>query len=342
MTFPKRHPQINWCVNKELFLQLHECCLYFFFSSQIGFYKTAVEYVDHWQNDNTLSVRASVDTGPRDRQGAAPSPALLWSPAGPGRPSPSPGSGFSLPSWANLLQADWRRAAPGLLRLPRDHRSFVSRGRRPGTAGRARRAARSPARRTPGGGTRAGPGHRGAEAEPGRRRGDQGRRPGIRSAARAPAGRPHRAGSALRRQHRGAGARGPRPGMSCLRWECRSGPRQAALPAAIMYVRVAVLPPSGSRTCHAPWLRPPAHRAPLGPAGPSTSWRWGTRATRSTRITGRRGSSAPTWGEARWFRGTRAACCWTRPARSRDRCSPSTRPVHSGTSSWWCTTVPSG
>lgn len=123
---------------------------FIFFFSQIGFYKTAVEHVDHWQNDNTLSVRASVDTGPRDRQGAAPSPALLWSPAGPGRPSPAPGSGFSLPSWANLLQADWRRAAPWLRRLPRDHRSFVSRGRRPGTGGRARRAVRSPARRTPG------------------------------------------------------------------------------------------------------------------------------------------------------------------------------------------------
>lgn len=113
--------------------------------------------------------------------------------------------------------------------------------------------------------------------------------------------------------------------------------RRPALEFEIMYVRIAVLllcppqrvrgaPERGARAHPRLALSPtlpvlmkailalttrlcfPPHSC-LCPPGPFTSWRWGTRGTPFIRTIGRRGSSALTWGEARWSQGTKAAYC---------------------------------
>lgn len=102
---------------------------------------------------------------------------------------------------------------------------------------------------------------------------------------------------------------GPGDWRSCTyASRARSGLQLRRVPCAPPRARGALARPSSPRAA------PRAHHAPLLPLvsaalGPFTSWRWGTRGTRSTRTAGRRGSSAPTWGEARWSPGTRAACC---------------------------------
>lgn len=138
--------------------------MFFFFSSQVGFYETAVAHADHWQSDNTLRGRAYAGTGPRDHQGAAPQPGSPAVPAGARPPLPRSRLGFQPSELSKLaaggLAAGSARAAassprPPLLCVPRPPPGLVAGGPLPCAADSR-------------GGTRAGPGHRAAEAEPGR------------------------------------------------------------------------------------------------------------------------------------------------------------------------------
>lgn len=102
MTFPKRHPQINWCVNKEPFLQLHECCL-FLLLHKYDFTKQPKHMLP---TDKTITHCPGRPAWAPDGggQGQPPSCALCWSPAGARPPLPRSRLGFQ-PSELSKLAA---------------------------------------------------------------------------------------------------------------------------------------------------------------------------------------------------------------------------------------------